>query len=189
MAGIAAALRSGVAWVGAVSTAGTAGTTHPMSAGSAGINMANESEWSLVHAAMASEWEQRPVRVEWTAASIPPRRRALRPALRRGHGRQPGAAPLKVVLGCAAVRQTRTFSRKVRLRCKADRPVKAPAPEAAPAETWAARQQAKVIRGDKLISEGTRGHVSRAFQAIILCLPFRRNAEIRAMAAAGLHLA
>ena len=57
---IAAALRSGVAWVGAVSTAGTAGAMHPMSAGSAGITMANESEWTPVPAVNEWEWSPQP---------------------------------------------------------------------------------------------------------------------------------
>src|SRR5262245_9297898 len=138
LAGTAAVLPSVGVWAGAVSTAGTTGAMHRMNAGSAGATMANESEWSRGRAALAIEWEQRPGRVEWTAAWIPGRAQALRPALRRAHVRQPGAAPSKVVRGCAAARQMPTSSRKVREKCRADRPAKARAPVAAPAEAWAA---------------------------------------------------
>src|SRR5262249_16767777 len=140
--------------------------------------MANESEWSRGRAALAIEWEQRPGRVEWTAAWIPGRAHALRPALRRAHVRQPGAAPSKVVRGCAAARQMPTSSRKGREKCRAAGRAKARAAVAAPAEAWAApgrRRQSASLTNRKKAREAlaARAFFKRSF--IVFCFDVTRK--------------
>jgi hypothetical protein len=64
------------------------------------------------------------------------------------------------------------------------------APALPRAETWAVPRWAKAIRDDKLIQRRHAGpRLACLFQSIILCLPFQRSAEIRALAAATRRLA